>query len=597
MQNLRNFSIIAHIDHGKTTLTDRLLFLTGTLSGNQLGRERIMDSNPIERERGITIKLAPVRMNYLALDGQTYFLHLIDTPGHVDFSYEVSRALSACEGVVLVVDATQGVQAQTLSHYYQAKKLGLVTIPVVNKIDYPAADIEKTTLELMELCGVSENEVIGLSAKTGQNVDQLLEAIVQKIPPPVGDKDGASRGLMITSYYHSHQGAVALVRVVDGSFCAKQTVRLLGAKAEFTALQVGYFTPDMQPTDLLKTGEVGYIVTGLKDVRQLTVGDTITTAHSNQQVLSLPGYQPPTPFVFLEIYPIETVDFSNLKEALLKLALRDAALTYSATHSEALGSGFQIGFLGLLHAEVVLERLEREFDLEIIATTPTVEYQVKLKNQKIELISSPVKLPDQSLIDEIQEPWVNLNIFTPPLYFHQCVALVQKHRGEYQLSQSIGEQIKLVCQLPLAELIINFQDQLKSVTSGFASFEYSLSQYRIASIIKVDILINKEPMEAFSFLCLANEAEEKGRQLVEKLKDHLPRQMFGVAIQAVIGGKIIAREDLKAYRKDVTAKLYGGDVTRRKKLLAKQAKGKKRMRQFGKLNLDQNLFLQILRSE
>jgi len=596
VNKVRNFSIIAHIDHGKTTLTDRLLQLTKTLTPAMAKQERVMDSNPIEQERGITIKLAPVRMKYVSTsDGQEYLLHLIDTPGHVDFSYEVSRALTACEGVVLVVDATQGVQAQTLSHYYQAQKLNLAVIPVINKIDYPTADIEKTSLELMELCHVTEDKIIAVSAKTGENVPRLLEEIVQKIPPPSGDVGGAPRGLMITSYYHSHQGAIALVRVVDGEFRARQTVRLLGAKSEFVAPEVGYFSPEMVPTEVLKTGEVGYIATGLKDVRKLTVGDTLTTAKVNQDVQPLSGYQPPKPFVFLEIYPVDSADFPNLKEAIYKLVLRDAALTYTPTQSQALGSGFQMGFLGLLHAEVVLERLDREFDLSIIATTPTVEYRVFLKNGQTEIISSPVKLPDPSLIDYIEEPWVEISIYTPPQFFHDCMTLVQKHRGQYKMSQNVAEQTKIVCSLPLAELIVQFHDQLKSATSGFASFEYQIVGYQRAEIVRVDILINKELIEAFSFMCLAEEVEAKGRILTEKLKEHLPRQMFAIAIQACVGGKVIAREDLQAYRKDVTAKLYGGDVTRRKKLLAKQAKGKKRMKQFGKINVDQDLFLKILR--
>lgn len=596
MNNVRNFSIIAHIDHGKTTLTDRLLQITGTAS--QIKHERILDSNPIEQERGITIKLAPVRMKYFSKsDNQEYILHLIDTPGHVDFSYEVSRALSACEGVVLVVDATQGIQAQTLSHYHQALKLGLTVIPVINKIDYLSADIERVSLELMDLCHVGEEEIVLVSAKTGQNVDKLLEEIVKTIPPPKGDPKAPSRGLMITSYYHSHQGAVALVRVVDGQFRAKQIVHLLGSKTQFHAVEVGFFAPQMVPIDCLQTGEVGYIATGLKDVRELTVGDTLTAFKNPQTVKPLQGYQPPTPFVFLEIYPMDAVNFPELKEALYKLVLRDAALTYVATYSQALGSGFQVGFLGLLHAEVVLERLDREFDLSLIATTPTVGYKVTLNDGKVEIISSPVKLPDQSLIKEAQEPWVELNIYTPPRYFHECVALVRKHRGEYQMSLNVGEKAQLVCSVPLAELIVEFHDQLKSVTSGFASFEYKISGFKPAKVVRVDILINKEPIEALSFLCLENETEERGRNLTRKLKENLSRQMFGVSIQAAVGGKIIAREDLQAYRKDVTAKLYGGDVTRRKKLLSKQAKGKKRMRQFGKVSLDQDLFLKILKNE
>jgi len=569
--------------------------LTKTVTGT--GNERILDSNPIERERGITIKLAPVRMQYHSpVDGNEYLLHLIDTPGHVDFSYEVSRALSACEGVVLVVDATQGVQAQTISHYYKAKNLGLAVVPVVNKIDYPSADIEKVSLELMDLCQVNEEEIVLLSAKTGQNVDKLLERIIKQIPPPKGNPNGPSRGLMLTSYYHPHQGAIALVRVVDGQFCAKQVVHLLGTNNQFQSLEVGFFSPQMSKTESLKAGEVGYIATGLKDVRVLTVGDTLTADKDYQKVIPLQGYSPPVPFVFLEVYPVDAGEFSKLKEALLKLVLKDAALSYQNTHSEAFGSGFQMGFLGLLHAEVVLERFKREFDLSLIATTPTVGYQVNLNNGQTVMISSPIKLPDQSLIKSVYEPWVELDIYTPPAYFHECVALVRKHRGEYKISFNVGEQTRLVCQMPLSELIVQFHDQLKSLTSGFASFEYKVSSYQLAEIVRVDILLNKEEAEALSFLCLANQAEERARELLAKLKENLSRQMFGIAIQAVVGGKIVAREDLQAYRKDVTAKLYGGDVTRRKKLLAKQAKGKKRMRQFGKISIDQEVFIKILKN-
>lgn len=591
---IRNFSIIAHIDHGKTTLTDSLLRITGAIGSN--APERLLDSNPIERERGITIKLAPVTFAYTPQDeSESYTFNLIDTPGHVDFGYEVSRSLAACEGVVLVVDATQGLQAQTLSHYHQATKLGLPIIPVINKIDLPSADVEKTTLELMELTGQPEEQILAVSAKSRLHCADILEAVITRIPPPQVVSTTMSRGLLISSHYDVHRGAIALVRVVDGSFAAGKKIAMVGTGCTFTPAEVGIFVPGMQPLAQLEAGQVGYIVTSLKDVRGLQVGDTMTLDASRQSVQPLLGYKPPTPMVYLELYPFDAGDFTDVKEAMEKLVLRDAALQYVPAYSSALGSGFRVGFLGILHAEVVLERLKREFNLELIATSPSVSYQVHKTAGEVVEVSSPHQLPDESQIAEIREPLIRVQIITPAQYQHVCLDLLRLRRGSCNESRPFAGQVLLDGIMPLAELITDFHDLLKSASSGFASLDYEYLEHRRADIVLVTILINQEPVEALSFMTVRNQAERRGRALVEKLKDILPRQMFEVAIQAAIGGKIIARETLRAYRKDVTAKLYGGDVTRRKKLLAKQAKGKKRMRQFGSVELTQDTFLQLLK--
>ncbi len=589
---IRNFSIIAHIDHGKTTLTDCLLRETGTIKGEGV---RVMDSNPIEQERGITIKLAPVRMSYTAADGQTYSLNLIDTPGHVDFGYEVSRSLAACEGVILVVDATQGIQAQTVSNYVKAKNQGLVIIPVINKIDLASADVEKTTLEIMDLMGVDEHQIIAVSAKTGLNTQAILEAVVQQIPPPQGNDNGPLRALLITSYFDTHRGAIALVRVFDGSISGRDKLAFVSAQTQFAPLEIGTFNPDLTPAPTLGVGDVGYVATGLKDARDLKVGDTLTQEARLTEVEALPGYREPTPMVFLEVYPVDPAEFTLLQEALSKLALRDAAVQYTGTHSVALGSGFSVGFLGILHAEIVLERLWREFSINIIGTRPSVTYQlVNSQNEEI-MIHGPSQMPDPSQIKSVAEPIAKVTIYTPQAYVHECLDLVRLKRGQFVISHMIGGQNQLECLVPLAELIGDFHDTLKSVSSGYASLEYEIGEYRPADVVKVAILLNHEPVEALSFLTVREQAEYEGRAMVKKLRDVLPRQMFTIAIQASIGGKVIARETLTAFRKDVTAKLYGGDVTRRKKLLSKQAKGKKKMKQFGKIELDQDVFLKVLK--
>ncbi len=588
---IRNFCIIAHIDHGKTTLTDCLLRLTHTVEEYQM-EERIMDSNPIEKERGITIKLAPVRMDY-----QGYILNLIDTPGHVDFGYEVSRSLAACEGALLVVDATQGIQAQTLSTYEKARDLGLVIIPVINKIDLPSADVERTTLELMELFDINEEEIIKVSAKSKLNIDTLLEAIITRIPPPRGIVQAPTRALLITSLFDQHRGAIALVRVVDGSIKKGERLLFVSAHEDYTPIEIGIYAPLMEKRDCLETGEVGYIATGMKDVRALKVGDTITRMADAGTVDLLPGYKEPQPMVFLELYPIDASEFSELQDAMSKLVLRDAALQYVGTHSEALGSGLRVGFLGILHAEIVLERLEREFDLELIATSPSVPYRVVMRTGGEVEIHSPAQLPDPSQILEIKEPIALVHLFTPERFSGPVLQLCRERRGTLLESRVVGERIRLDCEIPLAELITDFHDKLKSITSGYASFEYVLKSYDAVDAVKVDVMLNHEIIEALSFMTVRDNAESEGRKIAAKLKEILPRQMFEVPVQAAVGGKVVARETIKAFRKDVTAHLYGGDVTRRKKLLSKQAKGKKKMKQLGRVQVDQDTFLKLLRRD
>lgn len=590
---IRNFSIIAHIDHGKTTLTDALLKATKTVSELEF-RERMMDSNPIERERGITIKLAPVRMEYESPeDGQKYILNLIDTPGHVDFGYEVSRSLAACEGVVLLIDATQGVQAQTLSNFQKAKDLGLVIIPVLNKVDLVSADKDMVKLECMETFGVEEAEIIEVSAKTFYNIDVLLKTIIERIPAPSGQPEKPLRALIVTSHFDHHRGAIALVRVVDGEL-TKQKLHLVASESDFNPIEVGFFRPKMTRTDVLRTGEVGYVATGLKEIRQLKVGDTITTTQA-QGVMPLPGYREPTPMVYMELYPVDGDDFTLLQDAVAKLSLHDAALQFAGTHSPALGNGMRVGFLGILHAEIVLERLQQEFDLNLIATAPSVTYQVTTTSGEVLTVHTPAEMPDPSQIKHIEEPFAKVVIFSPEKYMSPVIKLTQERRGQLMETKYVGSRVQAEFMMPLAEIITDFHDMLKSLTAGFASMEYELSGYQPVDAVKVTILLNREPVEALSFITVREQAEAQGRSLVTKLKEVIPRQMFEVPIQAAIGGAIVARETLKAFRKDVTAKLYGGDVTRRMKLLRKQAKGKKKMKQIGKVELNQEAFLAVLK--
>jgi len=587
LSDIRNFSIIAHIDHGKTTLTDRLLELTHTVSQREF-TERLMDSNPIEKERGITIKLAPVRMEY-----QGHILNLIDTPGHVDFGYEVSRSLAACEGALLVVDATQGVQAQTLSNYEKAKELGLDIIPVINKIDLPSADVDAVSLELMETFGIDEKRIVAVSAKTGLNTEALMEAVVQHIRPPQGDVNTPLRALVFTSHFDQHKGVIAYIRVVDGRL-DKQKLQLMATKANFLPVEIGVFTPQMTPTDHLEAGEVGYICTGLKDVSQVTVGDTITSAANADTVTRLPGYKEPLPMVYMEFYPIDGDDFVLLQDAMAKLSLHDAALRFSGTHSPALGNGLRVGFLGILHAEIVRERLEREFNLELIATSPSVTYQVEKTDGTEMLVKTPAEMPDPATIKLIKEPMTHAILFTPKEYLGSVMQLTEDHRGKMLSLQDVGTRVRIEYELPLAEIIVHFHDHLKSVSSGFASLEYEVTEYLPIDAVKLNVVVQHEPIDALSVIVLRARAEQIGRQLVKKLKEVIPRQQFEVPIQAAIGGKVIARETIKAYRKDVTAHLYGGDVTRRQKLLKKQAKGKKRMKEIGKVQLNQEAFMAVL---
>jgi GTP-binding protein LepA len=601
LSKIRNFSIIAHVDHGKTTLTDVFLRLTNAVSKSKF-HERVMDSNPIEQEKGVTIKLAPVRMNY-----KGYILNLIDTPGHVDFAYEVSRSLAACEGAVILVDASQGVQAQTLANYQKAKDLGLTIIPVINKIDLPSANVEQCLLEMMEIFNLKEDEILQVSAKTGLNVEKVLQAIIERIPAPqltlvqerkFSNQDDqeekmGTQALVITSKFDNHQGAIAYVRVVRGEI-KKESLYLMSTNASFNPIEIGVFTPDPTKKETLTAGEVGYIATGLKDTSELKIGDTITLDKEKKFAEPLAGYQEPQAMVFMELYPIDSKNFTELKEAMGKLHLHDSALQYQTTNSVALGNGLRVGFLGIFHAEIVRERLSREFDLELISTAPSITYQIVTSNQQDILIHNPSELPEASKIKEIQEPICQLNIFSPEEYLSTIMKFCQERRGELKNSLRAGNRNQLKYEMPFAELVNDFHDQLKSISSGFASMDYRLSHYQAVDAVKIDILINSVKIEALSFITTKDNADKKARAIVKKLKEVVPRHMFEVPIQAAIGGKIIARETIKAFRKDVTAKLYGGDRTRRMKLLKKQSKGKKRMKQFGKVELNQEAFLAVL---
>jgi GTP-binding protein LepA len=591
--SIRNFSIIAHIDHGKTTLTDRLLRLTNTVAERDMA-ERMMDSNPIEKERGITIKLAPVRMNYTSSKtGQEYIYNLIDTPGHVDFGYEVSRSLAACEGALLVVDATQGIQAQTLSNFEKARDLGLDIIPVINKIDLPSADVEAVSLDLMEIFGLKESDIVAVSAKSGINVEEILTKIETNIRPPAGLETDPLRALVFTSQFDQHKGVIAYVKVVDGEL-NKNKLQLLATGAKFLPVEIGVFSPQMVPVEKLRAGEVGYVCTGLKEVVKVTVGDTITSEAAAATVTRLPGYKEPQPMVYMEFYPIDGDDFVILQDAMSKLALHDAALRFNSTHSPALGNGLRVGFLGILHAEIVRERLEREFDLELIATSPSVTYQVTTQQNEGILIKTPADMPDPSIIKEIREPMTHSTIFTPKEYLGAVMQLCEDHRGKLLTMQDIGTRVRIEYELPLAEIIVHFHDHLKSISSGFASLEYEIIEFRPIDAIKLNIVVQGEVIEALSVITVRESAERVGRSITKKLKEVIPRQLFEVPIQAAIGGKVIARETISAYRKDVTAHLYGGDATRRQKLLKKQAKGKKRMKEIGKVTLNQEAFMAVL---
>ena len=591
---IRNFCIIAHIGHGKTTLSDRLLEYTGTISPREM-REQVLDAMELEREKGVTIKASAVRMLYRAGDGQEYELNLIDTPGHVDFTYEVSRALAACEGAILVVDASQGIQAQTLANLYMALDHDLTIVPVVNKIDLARARPDEVAQEIEDLLGIPAEEVIQTSAKEGIGIEQVLEAVVERIPPPRGDPERPLRALIFDFHYDTYKGVIAYVRVVDGQARLGQDMLLMAYDRSFEPLEIGVFRPEMEPTECLTAGEVGYIATGLKAARDLRVGDTITLADTPAQE-PLPGYRPVKPMVFASFYPVQGEEYGLLRDALEKLQLNDASLVYEPETSQALGFGFRCGFLGLFHMEIIQERLEREYGLNLVATAPSVEYQVLKRSGEVVAVDSPAKLPPEVEIAEIREPWMRISIFTPAEYIGPVMELVTGRRGEFERMEYLdSERVLLVYQMPLSELIVDFYDQLKSRTRGYASLDYTFVGYRPGDLVKMDILVNREPVDALSLIVHRDQAYQKGSALVRRLKEVIPRQLFPVPLQAAIGKRIIARETVKALRKNVLAKCYGGDVTRKRKLLERQKEGKKRLKRVGKVDIPQEAFMAVLK--
>ncbi|MEY4685511.1 MAG: hypothetical protein RLZ25_1970 [Pseudomonadota bacterium] len=591
--NIRNFSIIAHIDHGKSTLADRFIQTCGGLSEREMSAQ-VLDSMDIERERGITIKAQSVTLSYKAKNGQTYQLNLIDTPGHVDFSYEVSRSLAACEGALLVVDAAQGVEAQSVANCYTAIEQGLEVIPVLNKIDLPSAEPERVCTEIEEIIGVPADEALKISAKTGLGVDDLLEQLVEKVPAPKGDPDAPLQALIIDSWFDNYLGVVSLVRVVSGSIHRKQKVVLMSTGKSHLVEKLGVFTPKSLNKEVLKTGEVGFVIAGIKDIFGAPVGDTITATDAPCSE-ALPGFQKVQPRVFAGLYPVESDDYEDLREALNKLSLNDAALQYEPESSQALGFGFRIGFLGMLHMEIIQERLEREYDLDLITTAPTVVYEVLKTDDTTVAIDNPSELPLPNEIVEIREPIIEANILVPQDYLGNVLSLCIEKRGVQKRMQFMGGQVSVSFELPLSEVVLDFFDRLKSVSRGFASFDYEFLRFQTAPLVRLDILINAEKVDALSLIVHRDISQSRGRDLVEKMKDLIPRQMYEVAIQAAIGSKIIARSSVKAMRKNVLAKCYGGDITRKKKLLEKQKAGKKRMKQVGKIDIPQEAFLAVLR--
>jgi len=593
-EHIRNFCIIAHIDHGKSTLADRLLERTGTLSAREM-QEQVLDSMDLEREKGVTIKASAVRMTYTARDGQEYELNLIDTPGHVDFTYEVSRSLAACEGVFLVVDASQGVEAQTLANLYLALDHDLTIVPVVNKIDLISARPDEVAQEIEDLVGIPTDEVIFTSAKEGIGIDEVLEAVVTRIPPPSGDLDAPLRALIFDSHYDPYKGVIAYVRVVDGTAEMGQPLQLMSSGATLEPVEIGVFVPGMEPTGRLMAGEVGYVATGLKSVRDCHVGDTLTTAQ-NPADQPLPGYRPAKPMVFASIYPAEGEDYNMLRDALAKLQLNDAALTYQPETSQALGFGFRCGFLGLFHMEIIQERLEREYDLNIVFTAPSVEYRVVKRDGQTVLIDNPAELPDEMEIEYIEEPWMEISIFTPAEYIGPIMELVTSRRGEYRNTEYLDERrVLLTYHVPLAEILADFYDQLKSRTRGYASLDYQFSGYRPGDMVKLDVLVNNQIVDALSIIVHRDQAYIKGQRLVSRMKRVIPRQLFTVPIQAAVGKRVISRANVKALRKDVLAKCYGGDVTRKRKLLERQKAGKKRMKMIGSVQIPQEAFMAVLK--
>ncbi|CEK14396.1 GTP-binding protein LepA [Chthonomonas calidirosea] len=592
--HIRNFCIIAHVDHGKSTLADRILEATGAVSPREM-QEQLLDTMELERERGITIKMTAVRLYYKAKDGQVYQFNLIDTPGHVDFTYEVSRSLAACEGALLVVDAAQGVEAQTLANVNLAYQNNLEIVPIINKIDLPAADPERVKEEIENVLAIDASEAILASAKTGVGIEQIMEAIVQRIPPPSGDPNAPLRALIFDSKFDTYLGVICYVRVVDGQIKPGQRIRFMSTGKEFEVLEVGTFTPERQPGEMLATGEVGYLAAGIKTIGDARVGDTITDATRPAQE-PLPGYRTAKPMVFCGLYPVDGADYTDLKDALAKLQLNDAALSFEPETSAALGFGFRCGFLGLLHMDVVQERLEREFNLNLIATSPSVVYKVYRTDGTVVDVDNPAHMPPPTTIDHIEEPYVAATILTPKEYVGPIMELCRERRGEFvHMEYPAPDRVLLKYDIPLGEILMDFFDQLKSRTRGYASFDYELAGYRESKLVKIDILMNGDPVDALSFITHRDKAYERARQIVEKLKEVVPRQQFEVRIQAAIGGKIIAAESVKPLRKNVTAKCYGGDITRKRKLLEKQKEGKKRMKQVGSIELPQEAFLSVLK--
>src|SRR5262250_3038821 len=593
IQKIRNFAIIAHIDHGKSTLADRLIQLTGALEAREMV-DQVLDSMDIERERGITIKAQTVRLNYKARDGKDYVLNLIDTPGHVDFAYEVNRSLAACEGSLLVVDASQGVEAQTLANVYQAIDTGHEIVPVLNKVDLPAAEPAKVKQQIEDVIGLDASNAIEISAKTGVNVPEVLEAIVTRLPPPKGDRDATLKALLVDSWYDVYLGVVVLVRIVDGVLKKGQRIRMMGTDASYEVDRVGVYTPKLVPVDELGPGEIGMLTAQIKEVADAAIGDTITEER-RLTATPLPGFKPAQPVVFCGLFPVDAADFEDLRAAVGRLRLNDASFTYEMETSAALGFGFRCGFLGLLHLEIIQERLTREFNLDLIATAPSVIYKITLTSGDEVEIHNPVDMPDPVRIREIREPWIQATILTPDEYLGAILKLCQDRRGAQIDLNYVGNRAMLEYELPLNEVVFDFYDRLKSVSKGYASFDYTLGEYREGDLVKLSILVNNEPVDALAMLVHRTRSESRGRAMVEKLKELIPPHMFQIPIQAAIGGKIIARETVRAFRKDVTAKCYGGDVTRKRKLLEKQKEGKKRMRQFGKVDIPQEAFIAALK--
>jgi GTP-binding protein LepA len=595
LSHIRNFSIVAHIDHGKSTLSDRLIQETGALSQREM-TEQVLDNMDIERERGITIKAQTVRLEYKADDGETYVLNLMDTPGHVDFAYEVSRSLAACEGSILVVDASQGVEAQTLANVYQAIDNNHEIVPVLNKIDLPAAEPERVRQQIEDVIGLDASDAVECSAKTGIGIHEVLEAVVRRLPPPKGDANAPLKALLVDAWYDAYLGVIVLVRVFDGSLRAGQRIRMMQTGASYQIDRIGVFRPKRTDLDQLGPGEVGFITAQIKEVAHAAVGDTITDERKPAEA-PLPGFREVQPVVFCGLFPVDAAEFEDLRAAIGRLRLNDASFTYEMETSAALGFGFRCGFLGLLHLEIIQERLSREFDLDLIATAPSVVYRVTLTNGEVLELHNPADLPDPVKIESIAEPWIKATIFTPDEYLGSVIKLCQDRRGEQRELSYVGARAMVVYDLPLNEVVFDFYDRLKSISKGYASFDYQIEGYREGDLVKMSILVNSEPVDALSMLVHRERAETRGRSMVEKMKELIPPHMFQIPIQAAIGGRIIARETVRALRKDVTAKCYGGDITRKRKLLDKQKEGKKRMRQFGKVEIPQEAFIAALKMD